>query len=337
MAEIAFDFAATLPTLKRWPEMLKTFQSTVNRDYYEGETFIEMPVAGNDVVLARAEVGPLTITRYRSQARTDSYRSSQHIRRNRSDVHSIWFVVHGAIQLTQNGRETVLDTKDFAITSAMAPFRMRALPGPDGYFESYLIRVPSHVLAEYIENADNICALAFPRTGAAHLSLTIFTSLFEQMDGVPRDLCDRVTQDALSAIGTVVAAEREPKPEALVDQRLRAVLDHIHCHMSDANLSAAHVAAACRMSVRYLHHLFTHHDHTFQEHVRHVRLKRARELLESEKARSMLIAEIGYLVGFQSDAHFSRSFRAKFGLSPTDVRTGGAMCRAGDHRDRGDR
>ncbi|HBC86923.1 MAG TPA: hypothetical protein DCZ94_08225 [Lentisphaeria bacterium] len=57
------------------------------------------------------------------------------------------------------------------------------------------------------------------------------------------------------------------------------------------------------------------------EYIREVRLSRARHLLQMSTAS---IKEIADICGFASVAHFSRTFRSKFGISPGKIRrTGG--------------
>jgi AraC-like DNA-binding protein len=53
------------------------------------------------------------------------------------------------------------------------------------------------------------------------------------------------------------------------------------------------------------------------ELVRHMRLERARDLLEQNAGT---VAEIAYSVGFSDPSHFSRCFHRQFGMSPGDVR-----------------
>jgi AraC-like DNA-binding protein len=51
------------------------------------------------------------------------------------------------------------------------------------------------------------------------------------------------------------------------------------------------------------------------EFVRSVRLNKAAEFLEKS---DMKIAEVGYAVGFTTPNYFTRAFKAKFDLSPSE-------------------
>ncbi|MDP0947394.1 AraC family transcriptional regulator, partial [Klebsiella pneumoniae] len=50
------------------------------------------------------------------------------------------------------------------------------------------------------------------------------------------------------------------------------------------------------------------------------------EIIRDQSERKTL-AEIGYALGFRSDAHFSRVFRARFGVTPGRLRRLGASAR----------
>jgi AraC-like DNA-binding protein len=50
------------------------------------------------------------------------------------------------------------------------------------------------------------------------------------------------------------------------------------------------------------------------------RLLQAFHTLVNPASRRLRVAEVAARVGFSSNAHFSRAFRAAFGVSPTDAR-----------------
>lgn len=57
------------------------------------------------------------------------------------------------------------------------------------------------------------------------------------------------------------------------------------------------------------------------------RLDQAFDAITGDQAHQQTLAEIGYRAGFRSDAHFSRAFRARFGMTPGRLRTLGEPAR----------
>jgi AraC-like DNA-binding protein len=56
-------------------------------------------------------------------------------------------------------------------------------------------------------------------------------------------------------------------------------------------------------------------DMTVKEFIRHIRLKRASQLLAQQK---MNVSEVAYEVGFKDLSHFRKNFKREFGMSATD-------------------
>lgn len=86
----------------------------------------------------------------------------------------------------------------------------------------------------------------------------------------------------------------------------------------DTPLRSEELATMVNLSKRQLERLFrTHLDATPTMHYQQIRLRAGRDLLLQT---SMSVLEIADAAGFSSADHFSKRFRAYFGLSPTDLR-----------------
>lgn len=82
----------------------------------------------------------------------------------------------------------------------------------------------------------------------------------------------------------------------------------------------AEMAERLNISPPYLQQLFKRQllitPHRF---LTNARLERAAALLKSTKFLS--VKEVGFDVGFTDDSHFTRTFKKKYSLSPTEFRT----------------
>ncbi len=90
--------------------------------------------------------------------------------------------------------------------------------------------------------------------------------------------------------------------------------------LGDPTLDAATVAGALGLSPRHLNRLFATHGCTATQWIWAQRLERAREELASPRARRLSVGDIAYRWGYGSQAHFSRVFKARYGLSPGQTR-----------------
>jgi AraC-like DNA-binding protein len=98
----------------------------------------------------------------------------------------------------------------------------------------------------------------------------------------------------------------------------------IEAQLADPALSAAHVATALGVSAGYLHRLFHEAGTTVGAVIRARRLERCRAELADPLHAGERITEIALRWGFNDMPHFSRVFRAAFGLGPRDYRAAAA-------------
>lgn len=94
----------------------------------------------------------------------------------------------------------------------------------------------------------------------------------------------------------------------------------IETMLHDPELSLNGVAADNGVSSRYVQKLFTGANTTFSSYLKRRRLERCYADLISPIHAQLAISEICFRWGFSDAAHFSRAFRERFGLSPSQHR-----------------
>lgn len=99
--------------------------------------------------------------------------------------------------------------------------------------------------------------------------------------------------------------------------RIQAFIDR---HIADPDLTPQAIARAHQISLRYLHKLFESEDATVGRYIQRRRLEECRRDL-ARHAHGSTIAAVAHRWGFISAAHFSRVFRAAYGLSPVNGAT----------------
>jgi YesN/AraC family two-component response regulator len=101
------------------------------------------------------------------------------------------------------------------------------------------------------------------------------------------------------------------------DERfLKKAIDMVEANISDCELdieSFSQKVGVSRMQLYRKLHALT--NMTVKEFIRHIRLKRATQLLVQQK---MNISQIAYEVGFKDLSHFRKCFKREFGMSATD-------------------
>jgi AraC-like DNA-binding protein len=111
----------------------------------------------------------------------------------------------------------------------------------------------------------------------------------------------------------------DPVRGALALAGRRAAIDLIDRSLEDTDLSPETVSRRLRVSRTTLYRLFEP-DGGVAAYIRDRRLDHCFAAIAQPGARQVPISEIAYTAGFVSEAHFSRAFRKRFGLSPSAVR-----------------
>lgn len=106
-----------------------------------------------------------------------------------------------------------------------------------------------------------------------------------------------------------------PEASAALGKTIRR---YIESHLSEP-LTPETLAATFRISRTQLYRIFALDDGV-SRFIWEKRLRRSMRLLSQPGLTMMSIGTIAMQCGFTTEAHFSRSFRARFGRSPTEVR-----------------
>lgn len=94
----------------------------------------------------------------------------------------------------------------------------------------------------------------------------------------------------------------------------------IEQQLGDGDLTLHKIADQQHVSVRYIQKLFQQAGMSFSQYLRRRRLEHCYSDLASLAHRNLSISDICFRWGFNDAAHFSRSFRADYGITPRAFR-----------------
>ena len=127
-------------------------------------------------------------------------------------------------------------------------------------------------------------------------------------------LREELAANALEEILLLITQHLAKTAGRTLDPRVEAVLHHLSQRFSEP-LTVSELANSVSLSPSRLSHLFKEQvGESIMEMLRKLRLRQAARLLEFT---SRQVGEIAQDVGFSSPFHFSRQFRAHYGMSPT--------------------
>ena len=129
-----------------------------------------------------------------------------------------------------------------------------------------------------------------------------------------------VAQSLADLLPTFIAPTTDAGGTATQAAILHRLCQTIERKLDDPDLTPARVAESEGISERYLQKIFEGSGSSFTHYLRERRLQRTSAELSNPAEAHHSISEIAYRNGFNDSAHFSRTFRHRFGLSPREFR-----------------
>lgn len=199
------------------------------------------------------------------------------------------------------------------LTSRPMAFRVRR------HLHKFVLTIPWHRVQNILDDRHLRPGMVIrPQLGMDAILFDSVSSLFLNHAALSDRQFTAVVDNLIMMLGLHEASERfDAQPRTSLYER---AINHIEARLQDAQLTPQKVADFLGISLRYLHSQFNRRGHSVSHWIVRRRLIRCRDELEAAPARS--ISEVAYRWGFKSHAHFSRAFRAQFGMSPSDLRSG---------------
>lgn len=226
----------------------------------------------------------------------------------------------GVARLEQDGREAYLQAGEIVIYDMARPHRMDF---PER-LQTKSILLPRRLLGLSESDLRQITASPLRSDMALGGLLSVLLSrlpdtaeTFRPRTGelLARNVVDLLTVLADEQLGRI--SEGTPSGDAVLLLRIRTFIGR---HLADPDLTPEVIARAHHISLRYLHKIFEGEDTTVSRWIQGRRLEACRrDLLHREAAHRTIVA-VAHRWGFTSAAHFSRVFRAAYGMSPSEWR-----------------
>lgn len=251
-----------------------------------------------------------------------AFRTSKLIRVSDPEVFKLEVPVRGHTVFAQGDREAPLDPGDFTLLDLSRPCRLVDRGDEHG---NVAVKFPHSALPLPYDEVGRLTAV--PISGRHGLGATI-SSLTRHMarrleSGNPTEGVRLAT--ALTDLLIVALAERLDRSATLAPATYRRALlasvqAFIDQRLADPALSPRVVAAAHHISLRYLYKLFDNQPTSVAGWIRERRLERCRGDLVDPALGDRSVSAIAARWGFTDPAHFSRTFRASYGLPFTEYR-----------------
>jgi AraC-like DNA-binding protein len=185
--------------------------------------------------------------------------------------------------------------------------------------------VPRAAIAALVPDVGALVARRIPASSPAFRMLVRYLQLVRRDNVVTTPelaaaFTDHVCDLLALALGPGSDATEIARTRGLPAARLLAMKDDIRKNLGRPDLGVHWLAARHHVSVRYVQRLFEESGCTYTQFVLGERLAAAYQRLGARSDQP--IHAVVYDLGFNDVSYFNRSFRQRFGCTPTDVRNG---------------
>jgi AraC-like DNA-binding protein len=295
-----------------------------------GEALVPLDPLGIPDRVVYGSAGAVAVGELSHEGQGGARRTTRHIRRSDPGLCKIDVIARGCGVIEQGGREADLRPGDFTLVDLSRPATW-AMSSP----RCVAVIFPRSLMPLGADDLARLAAVRIPgNRGAGVLISSLARQLPAHLDTWNEPGGARLGGAVLDLLMVALASMLDRERKVPEETQRSALLQRIHAlieqRLGDPSLSPPQIAAAHFISVRYLHKLFEAQRTTVAEWIRRRRLERcARDLLDPALAREP-IGEIAARWGITNPAHFSRLFRAQFGLSPSEYRAAARSRRAGE-------
>ena len=259
---------------------------------------------------------------------TEAHRTAALIRRAPAEVYKLEFPLRSRLIGAADDREAVLAPGDFALYDMTRVFGSAPYPAAGSSQEPMRLlglMIPRTALPLPPALIAELTATPFRGgTGFGRLISSMLIRLAADLDGYAPAEAEAAGRAVVDLLVTAVA-RRLDREHQVPEHTWRAALllrvqAFIEEHLADPTLGPGAIAAAHHISPRSLYQLFEHQGTSVAGWIRRRRLEHCRQDLLDPRNASRTAGAIAARWGLRDPAHFSRLFRAAYGLPPGDYR-----------------
>jgi len=269
--------------------------------------------------LSLGKLGPIQFVRM-STNRTDIRRTRRHIVPGAPRLYSFLLQAKGSSVFQHCGQEAHLGEGDFTLCDSAAPHSFSV----EDQSTVIMLRVDGATLKEHLPTPERFCGMRLRH----EVGLTApMSAMVEKLDGrleggfasvydasIARHLLE------MMAMSYAIAFDGLPDLSAVIKGRHAEVVRHIEDRLRDPKLSPASIAEGLRISPRYLRTVFAGTGEKVSAYIIRRRLEECARQIRNPAWAGHTLTEIAFAWGFNSAAHFTRTFHEQFGMAPREYR-----------------
>ncbi|WP_179953949.1 helix-turn-helix domain-containing protein [Denitrobaculum tricleocarpae] len=242
-------------------------------------------------------------------------RGSREIGQNDDAFYGVLVLRSGHEEVLHSGDAVTLGAGDMMIWDASRPCRFRA---HTAISKTTLFVSRSRLRA--LGGSDRLnTGLINVSAGWGRLLRDRVLALEQVIGSLDNSTFARLADSLIGEVALLAQPQRHvaKRPRRILLDRIDRAMD---ARLADPDFGPPELAASVGISVSYLHHLFRDETETVRSRILRKRLDAVAQMLQAPASARGSLTQIAFAHGFSSAAHFSRSFKLRFGCSPRAFR-----------------
>lgn len=260
-------------------------------------------------------LGQLRLVKTDSAPATVEHRA-RHVAKTKERRFRMVLPVRGRLNLRHAGHENELDEGDFALLDDSVPYRM-------DFGDRHRVicaAIKPSTIKTYLPAPARLCGLRMSTDRPLNrVAGTMLLGLWKQIDdGLPDEHRPALARSFLQVIAAAYAVGHAGMVEhsVVAAGRRAEIKQYIEAHLRSPDLTPTAIAAALRLSRRYLRLLFAAENEGLTEYIRRRRLEECASELAQPLWCGRSVTATASDWGFRSATHFSRAFKRVYGTTP---------------------
>lgn len=225
----------------------------------------------------------------------------------------------GSASLKQGGLHAPVSRNALVIYDPSRPYMLtNSTP-----VRQLLLQLPRHSLpATAMERLSQPFTARADKDGMCRILLSLMDSTIHEVEHLDEARRASVGQTMIELVRTMIGADlQQAMPVANpLHTLLQRIRDFIDLNLDRPDLTVTMIARRMGCSVRYVYRAFEVESLTPSDYIWGLRVEKAAARLKNASGCAGEISEIAFALGFSSSAHFSRAFRHRYDVSPSQWR-----------------
>jgi AraC-like DNA-binding protein len=251
---------------------------------------------------------------------TGTWYAASHARRGRTDQVGVLLALRGSTRLSQDGFDLVLKPCEYCVLDSTAS-SVTIIPAP---FHNVVVRFPAADVEAIVPSWHrSIGKVIDGRAGAGAVFFDVIRGVLRQSRKLSPESGSGVATAAVGLLGSALLSlphNQQTSPTQMEHYHRTRIKAFVQDHLRDPDLDVETVARHLGLSPRHIHRLFKDEPQHLMHWVWSERLRLCYDDLCRPHLRHRTLAQIAYAWGFNDSAHFSRAFRQRYGIAPSEVR-----------------